>query len=255
MDFKSGIKHGVAITGIILGLSITPAQAGVAGSMVLDITGGCFSYGANGTTGCGISDGSPDAAGAKEYATGSFTFNNTLSGISNPAAYAYQASVSLYAEAPPDNPVISFDDTRSKSFATLADLQSDPLWNTAYAFVTAVLAADTNGSFTATIPTPPAPPGTTVEASWNYTLSNLTPGPGSTPAYATGEFKAWSTDDLNGLSLVLLGQKPLPASPVNFSLNVALSAIPEPATIALIGLGILGMGAAQRRKTPAALPV
>ncbi|WP_432765929.1 PEP-CTERM sorting domain-containing protein [Nitrosomonas europaea] len=31
--------------------------------------------------------------------------------------------------------------------------------------------------------------------------------------------------------------------------------MPEPATIALIGLGILGMGAAQRRKTPAALPV
>lgn len=255
MDFKSGIKHGVAITGIILGLSITPAQAGVAGSMVLDITGGCFSYGANGTTGCGISDGSPDAAGAKEYATGSFTFSNTLSGISNPAAYAYQASVSLYAEAPPDNPVISFYDTRSKSFATLADLQSDPLWNTAYAFVTAVL-ANTNGSFTATIPTPPAPPGTTVEASWNYTLSNLTPGPGSTPAYATGEFEAWSKDDLNGLALILFGpEQPLPTSPVNFSLTVALSAIPEPATIALIGLGILGMGAAQRRKTPAALPV
>lgn len=252
MDFKSGIKHGVAITGIILGLSITPAQAGVAGSMVLNITGGCFSYGANGATDCGISD-ELKGIGVKEYATGSFTFNNTLSGISNPAAYAYQASVSLYAEAPPDNPVISFDDTRSKSFATLADLQSDPLWNTAYAFVTAVL-ANTNGSFTATIPTPPAPPGTTVEASWNYTLSNLTPGPGSTPAYATGEFKAWSTNDLNGLSLALLGQ-PLPASPVNFSLNVALSAIPEPATIALIGLGILGMGAAQRRKTPAALPV
>ncbi|KXK43753.1 hypothetical protein, partial [Nitrosomonas europaea] len=123
MDFKSGIKHGVAITGIILGLSITPAQAGVAGSMVLNITGGCFSYGANGATDCGISD-ELKGIGVKEYATGSFTFNNTLSGISNPAAYAYQASVSLYAEAPPDNPVISFDDTRSKSFATLADLQS-----------------------------------------------------------------------------------------------------------------------------------
>jgi len=251
MDFKSGIKHGVAITGIILGLSITPAQAGVAGSMVLDITGGCFSYGAGGATDCGISD-ELKGIGVKEYATGSFTFNNTLSGISNPAAYAYQAFVSLQAEIP-DNPATLFDDTRSKTFATLADLQSDPLWNTAYAFVTAVLAADTNGSFTATIPTPPAPPGTTVEASWNYTLSNLTLGPGSTPAYATGEFKAWSGDDLNGISQLLFGQN-LPAIPVNFSLKVALSAIPEPATIALIGLGILGMGAAQRRKISVALP-
>lgn len=247
MDFKSGIKHGVAITGIILGLSITPAQAGVAGSMVLNITGGCFSYGANGATDCGISD-ELKGIGVKEYATGSFTFNNTLSGISNPATYAYQASVSLRA-VDPNNIAAPFNDTRSQTFATLADLTSDPLWKTASDFVNAVL-ANTKGSFTATIPTPP---GTTVEASWNYTLSNLTLGPGSTPAYATGTFEAWSGDDLNGISQLLFGQN-LPAIPVNFSLKVALSAIPEPATIALIGLGILGMGAAQRRKTPAALP-
>lgn len=249
MDFKSGIKHGVAITGIILGLSATSAQAGIAGSMVLDITGGCFSYGASGAMGCNINESLSDVSGAREYATGSFTFNNTLSGIVNPAAYAYQASVSLHAEDP-DNPAISFDNTRLKTFATLADLQSDPLWNTAYAFVTTVLMNQPTGSFTATIPTPP---GTTVEASWSYTLNNLTPGPGSTPAYATGTFEAWSSDDLNGISQLLFGQN-LPTIPVNFSLNVALSAIPEPATIALIGLGILGMGAAQRRKaTPALL--
>ncbi|MDL1866639.1 PEP-CTERM sorting domain-containing protein, partial [Betaproteobacteria bacterium PRO4] len=36
---------------------------------------------------------------------------------------------------------------------------------------------------------------------------------------------------------------------------VTLSAIPEPATIALIGLGILGMGTIQRRKISATLPV
>lgn len=254
MDFKSGIKHGIAITGIILGLSVTSAQASVAGSMVLDITGGCFSYGASDATGCNISDGSTGTAGAKEYATGSFTFNNTLSGISNPAAYSYQAYISLYAEDP-DNPAISFDDTRSKSFSTLADLTSDPLWNTAYTFVIAVL-SNTNGSFAATIPTPPAPPGTTAEVSWSYTLSDSTPGLGSTPAYGTGEFEAWSMDDLSGLSYALFG-RPLPVSPVNFTLNVSLDAISvsEPAMFALIGLGILGMGAAQRRKTSTLQPI
>lgn len=250
MNFKFGIKYGVAVTGIILGLSVTSAQAGIAGSMVLDITGGCFSYGASGAaTGCGINDGSPEAAGAKEYATGSFTFNNTLSGISNPAAYAYQASVSLTA-VDPDNIAPPFNDIRSQTFATLADLTSDPLWNTAYTFVIAVL-ANTNGSFTAPIPML----GTTAEVSWNYTLSDFTPVPGSTPAYGTGEFEAWSPDDLNGLSYALFGQ-PLPASPVDFQLNVRLDAVSvsEPAMFALIGLGILGMGAIQRRKISAALP-
>jgi len=242
MNFKSGIKYGVAITGIILGLSATSAQAGVAGSMILDITGGCFSYGSS-TTDCRISNGSPDAAGAIEYAAGSFTFNNTLSGISNPAAYAYQASVSLHAEAP--GTTISFDDTRSKTFATLADLTSHPLWETARDFVLSVFNSPSGGSFTATIPAmPPAPAMGPFTVFWN---SMLDPEP--TPTNATGSFEAWSTNDLSGLSLALLG-RPLPNNPVNFIMNVRLDAIsiPEPAMIALIGLGILGMGAAQRRK-------
>ncbi|MXS85426.1 PEP-CTERM sorting domain-containing protein [Nitrosomonas sp. HPC101] len=247
MNLKSGIRYGTVVAGIVLGLSTSSAYAGVAGSMVLDITGGCFSYGATGATGCGISD-ALKADGVKEYATGSFQFGNTLSGISNPLAYTYLASVSLHAEVP-GGPAISFDDTRSKSFASLGDLQSDPLWNTAFEFVTAVMAQQ-NGSFSAVLP-PPA--GTPAEVFWSYTLTDLTPGPGSTPASATGEFMAWSTDDLNGFSLASLGRS-LPANPVNFSLNVALSAVPEPATIALIGLGILGMGTIQRRKISAALP-
>ncbi|WP_300088791.1 hypothetical protein [uncultured Nitrosomonas sp.] len=73
MNLKSGIKYGTAVAGIVLGLSISSAHAGIADSMVLDITGGCFSYGATGATGCGNTDSSK-----LEYATGSFTFNNTL---------------------------------------------------------------------------------------------------------------------------------------------------------------------------------
>lgn len=249
MNLKSGIKYGTIMAGIILGLSMSSAHADIAGSMVLDITGGCFSYGASGATGCNISDGSIGAAGAKEYATGSFTFNNTLSGISNPATYAYQASVSLHAEAL-GNPAISFDDTRSKTFATLADLTSHPLWGTARDFVLSVFNSP-SGSFTATIPAmPPAPAMGPFTVFWNYMLD-----PESTPTNATGSFEAWSTDDLNGLSLALLGQQ-LPNNPVDFIMNIRLDAIsvPEPAMIALIGLGILGMGAAQKRKTSTPQP-
>lgn len=229
MELGSIIKSGITMAGIFFGLSVAPAQAGIAGSMTLDITGGCFAYGG---TGCGNTDTS-----RLEYAAGAFTFNNTLSGISNPTVYAYQAFISLHAETP-GNPAASFDDTQSKSFATLADLTSDPLWGTANSFVNAVLASP-SGSFTATIP-PAIGPFT---ASWNY-LSN----PGSTLTSATGTFEAWSSDNLNGLSQFLFGQA-LPVSPVNFTLSIALNAIPEPATIALITLGILGIRVTQKRKT------
>lgn len=244
MNLKSGIKYGTIMAGIALGLSISSAHAGIAGSMILDMTGGCFSYGASGATGCNISGGSTGTAVAKEYATGSFTFNNTLSGISNPAAYAYQASVSLHAEDP-DNAAVSFEDTRSKTFSTLADLTSHPLWGTARDFVLSVF-SNPSGSFTATIPAmPPMPAMGSFTVFWNYMLN-----PESTPTDAIGSFEAWSTDDLNGLSLALLDRQ-LPNNPVNFTMNIRLDAIsvPEPTMIALIGLGILGMGAAQRRKT------
>jgi hypothetical protein len=232
MNLKYKIRNLVIITGVIWGLSISLVQAGVSGSMTLDITSGCFSYGASGATGCSNTDTSK-----LEYTTGLFTFNNTLSGISHPAAYAYQASISLRAEAP-NNATISFDDTREKSFATLADLTSDPLWLPAYNFVNAVLANPT-GSFTTTLP-----PFGPLTAFWNYTTD-----PGSSLTSATGSFEAWSTDNLNPVSQFLFGRG-LPTSPVDFTLNIALNAIsiPEPAMLTLIGLGFLGIGVVRKRK-------
>ena len=90
--------------------------------MTLSITNGCFSYGVNSTTGCGNADMSK-----LEYATGSFKFHNSLSGISNPSVYAYQASISLHTEDS-NNSVSSFNDTLSRLFDSFADLTSDPLW-------------------------------------------------------------------------------------------------------------------------------
>lgn len=239
MNLKSGIKNLFIISGAVWGLSVAPAQADIVGAITLDITNGCFSYGATGATGCGNSDTSK-----LEYATGDFTFSNTLSGISNPGTYAYQAAISLSATAPID-PSITFGDTRSKSFDSLADLTSDPLWGTAFGFVNAVMANPTS-SFSATIPTNPTMGPYTV--SWDYTADA-----GSDLTSATGSFAAWSGDNLNGLSSILLGQE-FPPVPVDFTLNVSLAAVtattvPEPATLALIGLAVLGMNMTRRHKT------
>lgn len=55
----------------------------------------------------------------------------------------------------------------------------------------------------------------------------------------------------------LLFNQDLPTIPVNYTLSVALNAVfvPEPTMIALIGLGILGIGTAQRRKIRTQLTV
>lgn len=235
MNLKSGIKNLFIISGAVWGLSVAPAQAGVVGAITLGITNGCFSYGAGGATGCGNADTSK-----LEYATGNFAFSNTLSGIPNPETYAYQAAISLSATAQAD-PSITFGDSRSKSFDSLADLMSDPLWSTAFSFVNAVM-TNPSGSFSGMTPTNlPMGPYT---VSWDYT-----PDPGATPTNATGLFTAWSKNDLNGLSNILLGQN-LPPVPVGFTLNVSLAAVtvPEPAMLALIGLGVLGIGMTRRRK-------
>lgn len=233
MNLKSKTRNLMVLTGAIWGLSTSPVQAGVAGAMTLNITGGCFSYGATGAAGCGNTDTSK-----LEYAKGSFTFSNSLSGIGNPATYAYQATVTLHA-TDPDNASIIFDDARSRSFDSLTALQADPLWSLAYGFVSTVIDNPT-GSFLASIPTSPMGPFT---VSWNYTTD-----PGSTLASATGSFEAWSGDNLNGVSQFLFGRD-LPAIPVDFDLKVTLAAVPEPAMIALIGLGLLGIGITRRRKT------
>ncbi|SFU57940.1 PEP-CTERM protein-sorting domain-containing protein [Nitrosomonas eutropha] len=87
--------------------------------------------------------------------------------------------------------------------------------------------------------------------SWSYAVDS-----GSTETDITGSFEAWSTNNLNPVSQLLFNQD-LPTIPVNYTLSVALNAVsvPEPTMIALIGLGILGIGTAQRRKIRTQLTV
>lgn len=74
MNLKSIFGPALSIAGLTAGLLVAaPATAGIKGQMILDLTEGCFSYGAAGAPGCS----NPDAA-FKEYATGKYKFVDTL---------------------------------------------------------------------------------------------------------------------------------------------------------------------------------
>ncbi|MCC6161690.1 MAG: PEP-CTERM sorting domain-containing protein [Nitrosomonas sp.] len=188
---------------------------------MLNISGGCFSYGAAGATGCGNTDTS-----RKEYAKGSYTLTNTIPGApSTYSTYSYDASAALNAINPTNN--TSFSSNQSKYFATNTALAADPVFGPAFAFVNTI-PTQLGTEFTLPLNT----------ISWKFNSDNT--------------FEAWSGSDLQPLSQFLLGSK-LPLSPVTFNLNIRFDAVPEPTTLALIGLGILGISVAQKRKTTAAL--
>jgi len=74
MNLKSTFGPALSIAGLAAGLLVAaPATAGIKGQMILDLTEGCFSYGAAGAPGCS----NPDTA-FKEYATGKYKFVDTL---------------------------------------------------------------------------------------------------------------------------------------------------------------------------------
>ncbi len=226
MSLKSKLKQVFVITGIsVAALVATPATA--APMISLDITGGCFSYGAGaaGATGCGNTD-----SNHKEYATGSFVFTNTLSAVFDPLTDdgAFSASANLSAT----NGTTNFNDSRSEMFSSLLGLQTHPLWGPASGLVFAIGASPVTGSL-------PASFG--IDFGWENVLN-----PASTPTNTFGTFKFFSDDDLNGLSQTLFG-RPLPFSEVTFSADARLALVPEPITLALLGLGLFSMVALRRR--------
>lgn len=223
MNLKSKIKYSAAAAGIMLGMSMSSAHAGVAGSIVLNISGGCFSYGATtlGATGCGNTDTS-----RKEYAKGSYTLTNTIPGAPlTYSTYSYDASAALNAINPTNN--TPFTSNQSKYFATNTALAADSVFGPAFAFVNTI-PTQLGTEFTLPLNT----------ISWKFNSDNT--------------FEAWSSSDQQPLSQFLLGRA-LPSSQVAFNLNIRFDAVPEPTTLALIGLGILGISVAQKRKTTTAL--
>ena len=232
MSLKSKLKHVFVITGISVAALVTvPAMA--MPEISLDITDGCFSFGADGATGCGNTE-----PAHKEYATGSFVFTNTLSPAFNPGDDgAFDAFANLNATN--GTPADDFNDTRSQSFPTFNALINDPDWTLASGLVFAISDDPEMGSVAA---------GPFGSISWDNELDA-----GSTPpTNVSGSFIFFSDDDLNGLSQALFN-RPLPLSEVDFTAEARLSLVPppvgvsEPITLSLLGLGLFSMVALRRR--------
>ncbi|TXI26005.1 MAG: PEP-CTERM sorting domain-containing protein [Nitrosomonas sp.] len=240
MNIKYQIKNLLLATSITIGLSATSAMANVVGFMGLELDG-CFSSNAN-TAVCG-----PHENNAAVFATGTAVFNESLlsrfGGTAGLATqpFSYAGFGELLVGTGPGAPLAPFADV-TRTWADYTALSSDPNLMLGFAILNQIAAHPNDASSSFTFDLTPNP-GDEFSIFWSIT-NIVTNG-----SVTTGDWKAWSDDvlPLNGLSMALFGSV-LP-SDVNFNLNLTLNAIPEPVTLALVGLGILGMTAVGRRRS------
>tara|TARA_R110002073_G_scaffold115988_1_gene254160 strand:+ start:614 stop:1318 length:705 start_codon:yes stop_codon:yes gene_type:complete len=233
MNHKSRLKQFLIIASISVGLSL--AAPAMAVSLTINIDG-CFSVITAGTE-CGND---PNTANTV-FASGNFTVWDEL-GVSAPGTllalagqnFSYEASTSISAEDPITG--TTFADDRSKFFPTFADLINDPRWPAALGVFQTVVAG---GSLVG----PGGPLGT---FAIDFAIDNIT----NTGNHTSGTFTAFSSDSISELNLFSssLFNRDLPLIPVNFTVGASLTAIPEPVSFALIGLGLFVMSSSLRRK-------
>jgi len=237
MNIKYQIKNLLLATSITIGLSATSAMANVVGFMSLELDG-CFSSNAN-TAVCG-----PHENNAAVFAAGTAVFNESLlsrfggtAGLAT-ETFSYEGSGVLLVDNDPSPPFA----TVTRTWADYTALSSDPNLMLGFAILNQIAAHPNDASSRFDFNLTPDP-GDEFSIFWSIT-NIVTNG-----SVTTGDWKAWSDDvlPLNGLSFALFGST-LP-SDVDFNLNLTLNAIPEPVTLALVGLGVLGMTAVGRRRS------
>lgn len=240
MNIKSQIKSIIFAGSITMGLAATSAMAGVAGFMSLELDG-CFSSNAN-TAVCG-----PHQNNAAVFATGTAVFNESLlsrfGGTAGLATqpFSYAGFGELLVGTGPGAPLAPFANV-TRTWADYTALSSDPNLMLGFAILNQIAAHPNDASSRFDFDLTPNP-GDEFSIFWSIT-NIVTNG-----TVTTGHWSAWSNAliPLNGLSLALFGTA-MP-SDVNFNLNLTLNAIPEPITLALMGLGVIGMASVNRRRS------
>ncbi len=219
---------------IILSISLLGTTQVMASSIRLDIEGDACVFSAA----CG-GDGSHTV-----YASGSFKLWDFF-GVADPNTIANLPEARYRASTTVDFGIPSHPDTNSQTFETKEALLTDPNWQPALAIFQAVAGLGAGGGGT-------LPPlgGVTID----FTVADLVQSQSPSGQHVEGTFTASTNSDLdavNNLAKIIFNNDAINLEQgdefQNFSASAQLAVIPEPISLALLGLGMVAMASTRRK--------
>lgn len=231
MKAKSIVSQLLAAASVAaLVLASAPASAGVKGQIILDLSNGCL---ATTSTACGPLPQNGLGQNSLAYVTGDFHFTDTLQTIygaglaTQPFSYHSLITVAIGSTPQSLSPIL----TSQTSWANYAAFVAEPAIQFGDSLLQMMIGQGTAG---------------TLAVDANHEITYALTGLSATLTESMGSFELWSFDDFNDVSQTIFNAN-LPAQ-TYFSLNLTISAIPEPASIALVGAGLLALALWRRRR-------